>query len=338
MKPREKYKNLVKEFELRDGPEGLYPEPLFWMEGSKDMEGFEACYSFMYIKGPAQFHPVEGSIVHPYDELLVFAGLDTGDILRFDAEISIELGEGEDREVHTFTEPTVVLVPKGLAHGPVKVARVGEPAIVHYSIGLSSEYKAAAVEQTGEAKAGGTKYAGNIRKLVSKKESRDLANAVDEGSGMGYEEVMDERGVLRPAERGIGPGNGDQIVWLYGIDLMDMDVNFTWGIYSRTGKWHVGGEVHTHPEAEILVFVGFDPDNPLYLGAEIEMGLGPEVDRYVLNKPGLYIAPKGFPHLPMITRWSDVPAFGFMVVCLDGNHGSPWVEMDLDALEASGQW
>jgi hypothetical protein len=57
---------------------------------------------------------------------------------------------------------------------------------------------------------------------------------------------------------------------------------------------------------------------------------------YVLNKPGLYIAPKGFPHLPMLTRWCDAEAFGFMVVCLDGHHGSPWVEADLDAYE--GQW
>jgi hypothetical protein len=96
--------------------------------------------------------------------------------------------------------------------------------------------------------------------------------------------------------------------------------------------------VHTHPEAEILIFVGFDPDNPLYLGAEVDFGMGPEVDRYILNKPGLYIAPKGFPHLPLITRWVDAPAYGFMVVCLDANHASPWVEVDLDAMEASGEW
>jgi hypothetical protein len=293
----------------------------------------------MYIKEPTQFLPLEGgSIIHPYDQLLVFAGMDTRDILSFDAEISIEIGEGEDREERTFTEPTVVLIPKGTAYGPVRVKRVGKMAIVHYGIGLSSEYKVEKIAQTGTARKDGTQYAGYVRKLVSKMESRNSANPQDEGSGMGYEQVMDERGVLRPAERGIGPGNGDQIVWMYGVDLMGFDVNFTWGMYSRLGKWHVGGEVHTHPEEEILIFVGFDPDNPLYLGVEVEMGMGPEVDRYVLNKPGLYIAPKGFPHLPLITRWTDVPAYGFMVVCLDGNHGSPWVEMDLDELEASGQW
>ncbi|MDR1571734.1 MAG: hypothetical protein LBS32_04335 [Clostridiales Family XIII bacterium] len=335
MKPRTKYAQLVKKFELRDGPAGLYPSPLFWMEGSKDMEGFGAVYSFMYVKEPTTMHPVEGAIIHPYDELLVFAGMDTRDILSFDAEISIELGE--EREMHVFTEPTVVLIPKGTPHGPVTVRRVGTPAIVHYSIGLGSEYRAERVDAAAAPSRGG-KYGDYVRKLVSKMESRLAANPDQAGSGMGYEQVMDERGVLRPAERGIGPGNGDQIVWMYGVDLMGFDVNFTWGMYSRPGKWHVRGEVHTHPEEEILVLVGFDPDRPDYLGCEVEMGMGPEVDRYILNVPGLYIAPKGFPHLPMITRWCDVPAYGFMVVCLDGNHASPWAEVDLDAMEASGQW
>ena len=337
MKPHEKYKHLVKEFEFRDGPEGLYPEQLFWMEGSKHLEGFGACYAFMYVKKPMQFNPVEGSIVHPHDVLLVFETLNKNDILSFDAEISVELGEGDDREIHTFTRPSVVLIPKGLAHGPVKVTRLGSP-IAHYMISLASDYKAEKVPVTGEAKIGGTKYADNIRFMTGNEESRKKEISANEGSGMGYEAVMSETGVLYPAARGIGPGNATECVWLYGEDLMGFDVNFTWGIYGNIGKWHRGGEMHTHPEEEILIAVGFDPDNPLYLGAELEHGMGPEGDRYVLNKPGLYIAPKGFPHLPMITRWSDVDAFGFMVVCLDGHHGSPWVEADLDAMEASGQW
>jgi hypothetical protein len=339
MKPHEKYKHLVKEFELRDGPAGLYPKQLFWYEGAKDLEGFGACYAFMYITETGLLHPTtEGQmLVHPYDELIVFETLNKNDILSFDAEISIEIGEGEDRELHTFTRPTVVLVPKGVPHGPARVTRLGSP-IVHYNISLAPEYAAETIQVTGEAKKGGTKYADNIRFMTGNQESRNKEISVNEGSGMGYEKVMGDDGVLYPSDQGIGPGNGTQCVWLYGEDLQGFDVNFTWGIYGRVGKWHKGGEMHTHPEEEILVAVGWDPENPLYLGAELEHGMGPECDRYVLNKPGLFIAPKGFPHLPMITRWSDVEAFGFMVVCLDGHHGSPWVEADLDALEASGQW
>ena len=76
----------------------------------------------------------------------------------------------------------------------------------------------------------------------------------------------------------MGPGNGDSIVWLFGDDLNGFDLNFTWGFYSGTGIWHRFGEGHTHPETEALVFVGLDPDQPEYLGAEVEFKLGKEFE------------------------------------------------------------
>ena len=142
---------------------------------------------------------------------------------------------------------------------------------------------------------------------------------------MGYQDVLGPDGVLRPSERGIGPGNGDQIVWLYGKDLEGLNVNFTWGFYSKTGKWHRRGEAHTHPEEEALVFVGLDPNDLNYLGSEQEMGMGLNYERHIFNKPTVVVAPKGFPHLPLITRWADKP-YGFFVLCLSGEHASPWVE------------
>jgi hypothetical protein len=137
--------------------------------------------------------------------------------------------------------------------------------------------------------------------------------------------VIGKDGIMRPAKGGVGPGNGDQIVWLYGSDLEGFDVNFTWGFYSQNGKWHRGGESHYHPEAEILCFLGLDPDNLGYLGAELELGMGKDYERHVFNTPTIGICPAAFPHLPLITRWVDKP-YGFIVVCLSGEHASPWVE------------
>ena len=129
---KQEYANLVKPLSARRAPAGLYPEPLVWMEG-KDMEGFNAHFSYGFIKEPCLCHPVEGAVVHPYDECLVFAGYQDGNILRMDAEISIELGE--EREEHTFHKPSVVLIPKGTPHGPATVRKAEKP-IVHYTIGL----------------------------------------------------------------------------------------------------------------------------------------------------------------------------------------------------------
>jgi len=322
---KKKHGNLVKKLVLRDGPQGLYPEPLFWMEG-KDMEGFNAHFSFQYVKGPGTCHPVEGMLVHPYDECLVFGSLNREDMLDLGGEISIVLGE--EREKYIINEPSVVCIPKGLPHGPIKYERVDRP-FVHYAIGLDPEYKASPLA-TGEPVSGGSKYRHLIKRLVTTLHPGADPNDIDvgKGSGMGYEHVGDERGILHPRERGIGPGNGDSVVWLYGSDLEGFELNFTWGHYSACGKWHRAGEMHQHPEEEILVFVGGDPDRPDYLGAEVEHGMGYECERHILNTPGLYICPKGFPHLPMITRWCDQP-FCFFVICLSGHHASPWVEVEV---------
>jgi hypothetical protein len=313
---KKEYTHLIKPLPIRKPPEGLYAEPRIWMEG-QDLEGFNANFSFGFYKEPCTFHPLEGAVVHPYDECLVFAGTDNSDILSLGAEISIELGE--EREEYVFNEPSVVLVPKGTVHGPVTIRQLDKP-IVHYNIGLGAEYKAEVIPKDSKpAKTTGSKYGHLVKKLMT---------YIDEkikGSQMDYSVVTDDRGIMRPAERGVGPGNGDQIVWLFGKDLEGMDINFTWGFYSQCGKWHRGGEAHTHPEEEILVFVGLDTDNLEYLGAELELGLGKDYERHIFNTPTVAICPAGFPHLPLITRWVDKP-YGFFVICLDGNHDSPWVE------------
>jgi len=310
------YTNLVKPMLVQAGPQGLYPEPRVWME-SKDLEGFNAQFSFGFVKQPTVFHPMQGSIVHPYDELLVFEGTDNSNILYLGGEVSIELGD--EREEHIFTEPSVVLIPKGTPHGPARIRRA-DRTLVHYSIGLAPEYKASPAVVKAEVSTG-SKYRHLIKRMVTYVDP----NPEKTDSGRLSPSVTDRMGVMRPAERGVGPGNGDQIVWLYGNDLEGFEVNFTWGFYSRCGKWHRGGEAHTHPEAEILCFAGLDPDNLGYLGAELEMGLGKDYERHIFNKPTVVVCPAGFPHLPLITRWVDKP-YGFFVICLSGEHASPWVE------------
>jgi hypothetical protein len=304
------FAHLVKPMLVQNPPEGLYGEPRIWME-AKDLEGFNAHFSYGFIQKPCVCHPLKGSIVHPYDELLVFVGYKGGNILKLGAEISVELGP--EREEHVFNKPSVILVPKGTPHGPVKVRKLSNP-IVHYSIGLADEYKASAVPK--ERKKQGTRHAHLIKRMLTYKDPNDTS---------GFARVTDEKGVMHPAAAGVGPGNGDQIVWLYGRDLEGMQVNFTWGLYSQCGKWHRGGEAHTHPEAEILCFVGLDPNDINYLGAELELGMGPDYERHIFNKPTVVVCPASFPHLPLITRWVDKP-YGFMVICLSGEHDSPWVE------------
>ncbi len=331
MSPKLEYGHLVKPLLVQDAPAGLYKEPRVWMEG-KDLEGFNAHISYGFIKETGPFHPKEGALVHPYDECLIFAGIDNNDIRYLGAEISIEMGE--EREEHVFTKPTVVLAPKGTPHGPATVRNLEKP-FVHYTVGLAPDYKAQTIAASSlPPKSTGSIYGHLVKPLVTQVGGSG-------GSGMGYEERVDSEGIMRPTQRAkrrtanplinreqvgeIGPGNADQLVWLFGPNLEGMAINFTWGFYTQCGKWHRGGEAHTHPEEEVLVYVGLDPDNPDFLGAELELGMGPNHERHIFNKPTIAICPQGFPHLPLITRWVDKP-YGFFVICLSGDHDSPWIE------------
>ncbi len=306
------YSHLIKPLVVKSPPEGLYPtEPRFWMEG-KDLEGFQGHFSYGFYKKPTTLHPTEGSVVHPHDECLVFVGTDHTNILYLGAEVSIELGE--EREEHIFNEPTVIVIPKGLPHGPVKINKVEKP-IIHYSIGLGPEYKAEILyENATKPKTNSNKYSHLVKKFISHPEP---------GSSMA--DIADEKGVMHASTGGVGPGNGDEVVWVFGKDLEGLEINFSWGFYTQCGKWHRGGEAHTHPEEEILVYVGLDPENIDYLGAELELGMGKDYERHIFNTPTVAICPQGFPHLPLITRWVDKP-YGFFVCCLSGDHDSPWVE------------
>jgi hypothetical protein len=315
------YAHLMKRLLVQDPPAGLYKEPRFWMEG-KDLEGFKAHFSYGFIKEDGPIHPKEGMVVHPYDEVLVFAGLEKSNILYLGAEITAELGE--EREVQVFNQAGALLIPKGMPHGPITAKRFGDKPFVHYSIGLAPEYKASIIaSESLPSVSKGDKYSHLVKPFRLGLRRAKMTPEIMEKMGITAEEAKGMRGDTQVGT--LGPANADQLVWLFGDNLEKMEVNFTWGFYTGCGKWHRGGEAHTHPEEEALIFVGLDPDKLDTMEAELELGMGPDYERHIFNKPTVAVCPQGFPHLPLITRWVD-NTYGFMVICLSGEHDSPWVE------------
>jgi hypothetical protein len=55
-----------------------------------------------------------------------------------------------------------------------------------------------------------------------------------------------------------------------------------------------GPHVHKHPE--IIFHLGTDPDNPLDLGAEVEMRMGPELEKHIITRSCLVFIPANFVH------------------------------------------
>lgn len=63
--------------------------------------------------------------LHDFDEYLFFQSANMADMSDFDAEIEIEMGE--NGEIHTIKEPTILYVPAGLKHCPLNFKVINKP-------------------------------------------------------------------------------------------------------------------------------------------------------------------------------------------------------------------
>ena len=72
---------------------------------------------------------------HDFDFYLYFLGLNNME----DLGGEIEMGLGEEQEIHTITTPTSVYVPKGLIHCPLNFKRVDKPILFVHAL-LAPQY------------------------------------------------------------------------------------------------------------------------------------------------------------------------------------------------------
>ena len=83
-----------------------------------------------------QGHP---SHKHDVDEFIFFIGGNPTNILDFQAEVEVTLGEGEKQEKHTINSASVVYIPKGLSHLPIEYKKVDKPFLFGHLL-LSPTY------------------------------------------------------------------------------------------------------------------------------------------------------------------------------------------------------
>ena len=340
------------------GPKGAFAngpgnaDNLVWLNGRDHLEGINLNFTWGFYSGIGDWHTGQDPHVHPYPECLVFVGLDSANLNYLGAEIEICLGE--ELETYKFNQPTVVAIPAGFPHCPLVTKNVWSPKGFGFylaSLGAAPEttwmgegVSAATMKamQDDAAKSGmkmgmksnvadkriknkPTKATGKYAHLIKPLKS----GMVTERGQMVLDKLTPEQRVQfdEMAKKGqkLGPGNADHLTWMYGKDLAGLDVNLTWGFYSKPGIWHRGGGAHVHPVDEVLVFVGLDPTNIDDLGAELEIDMGKEHESYVFNKPTVVVCPGGVPHLPLITRWVDQP-YSFYVIGLGAEHESPFID------------
>ncbi len=310
------------------------------LNGRDHLEGLNLNLSWGIHQELGDWHAGLDPHVHPYPECLMFVGLDTANVNYLGAEIDCCLGS--EQETYAFNEPTVIVIPAGLPHGPITTKRMYSPkgfgfwAIELNRVseitwmgsgisGLSAKQRKAAPENMKFATAKdilrnkSTRETGKYTHLVKSLRSGLLIERGKINPSRLTPDQMARQEKSQKTGEMPGPGFPDHLTWMCGKDLEGTNANIIWGFCSHTGLWRRGAGAHVHPADEVLVYLGVDPDDMDYLGAEIEIDMGKEHERHFIDKPSVAVCPAGIPHTPLVTRWIDKP-FAFLAVSLSGEH------------------
>ena len=249
---------------------------------------------------------------HPGHEALCFVGSNPLDISEFDAEI--ELGLGEEVEMYTITSPAVVSLPPGMVHCPLTFKRVGKPVffleVTHITQG---EHIRTPEGQYGKAE----------------KEEKGISrpkNASKKNTGK-YAKYILPAPIMREHNGEIKPGYNFKSIYAHHGEL---NADFTLGFHYMNEAY---SEVYPHVHAghEILCFVGSNPKNLSEFDAEIEIGMGEEVEKYTITSPSVVSLPPGVVHGPLSFKRVGKPVFfietthigaGEYAMSPEGQHGN----------------
>ena len=114
-----------------------------------------------------------------------------------------------------------------------------------------------------------------------------------------------------------GPGCADSVVELSGKDLNNRNTHFSFGYFSKPGAYQ--RDAYVHPYNSCLAFVGLDSNKPDYLGAEIEISLGKNFEKYEFSVPTIVCVPKDVPIGPIVAKKVEKP-YAHYEIGLEGEY------------------
>jgi hypothetical protein len=246
---------------------------------------------------------------HPGHEIFCFVGSNPEDISDFDAEI--ELGLGEEPEYYLMDKPAVVSLPPGMVHGPLSFKRVGKPVFF--------------LEVTHIVKGEHTRTPEGYYGASQKEGKASWQDAPKTNTGKYAKHILPAP-IMREHNGEIKPGYNFKSVYAHHGEL---NADFTLGFHYMNQAYT---EVypHTHAGHEILCFVGSNPKDLTEFDAEIEIGMGEEVEKYTITSPSVVSLPPGLVHGPLTFKRVGKPVFfietthinsGEYAMSPEGQHG-----------------
>lgn len=111
------------------GPELIYT-------GESD---YKSDFTIMFLRITEPTLMEESAHSHDFDMYLYFLSFDPDNM--GDLEADIEIGLGEEQEIHKITTATSVYIPKGMIHCPLHFKRVDKPILLVHCTLASKYYK-----------------------------------------------------------------------------------------------------------------------------------------------------------------------------------------------------
>ena len=214
---------------------------------------------------------VPGLRKHESGEVVMFLGSDHDHPECLNAEIDFQI----ENDVLTLTKTCAVFVPKGAAHGNLRVKQLDRPVlfcVCHTDSDTYQEEKAAATAAAGF-------YANN------------------------YVDRYDTSGVQLP------PVSDDVMTRLYYLDSRRVpDAPYFESVWFNIPT-EAFLKAHTHELDELIFFAGTDPEHPEDLDGHIVFYMdGNPID---LKRSCILFAPKGVPHAPFEILEMNHPCLHF---------------------------
>jgi uncharacterized RmlC-like cupin family protein len=261
--------------------------------------------------------PPHGPHTHEADELLVMLGTDTNNQFELGAEVEICMGP--EMEKHVVRESTLIYVPAGLPHGPIKLRNLQQPFIfiqAQRALRLTEEPMKSMVPPAEQDKMvffdfDGTQTDEYVQKQYQQvQELTDKLKGTKEDAGTHGSEPATAGAETKygkyflneidPAQRKRKFGNMPSTI-VYTDDDIIKGSHLLWALWRREPpSKKYGHGAHSHNDPETILTLGCDPDNPDDLGVESEDYMGMDMERYENDKTGLVFMPAGFVHGPAV--------------------------------------
>jgi hypothetical protein len=224
------------------------------------------------VKKPYVFHDIVHK--HMFTEYFVFFGSNPRAMQEFEAEV--EFSFGADKEKRVINRPTIALAPPGVYHCPLNFARVTKPFFCVEAF-LSSRY-----------------------------------SGVDLGQDLN-EIRIEEPSYQRFFTTGIVRDNqfGGEVIGFHHIpeQLIPAAGRLSMAISAIKKPYMFHPTTHKHNFTEFFFFMGSNPLDMREFEAELEISMGPEREKHIINSPTIVVVPPGVYHCPMNFVRVDKPIY-----------------------------